>query len=81
MYFMAFSTDGGASFGPNIQVAEAASNAAAAQNGIGYGDYTGLAFTAGVAHPAWADNSNSTADNPDSALSAFDVYSASVPLS
>ena len=81
MYFMAFSTDGGASFGPNIQVAEAASNAAAAQNGIGYGDYTGLAFTARVAHPAWADNSNSTADNPDGALSAFDVYSASVPLS
>jgi hypothetical protein len=62
-------------------VAEGASNAADAQNGIGYGDYTGLAFTAGVAHPAWADNSNSTLDNPDGGLSAFDVYSASVPLS
>lgn len=81
MYFMAFSTDGGASFGRNVQVAEAASNAAAAQNGIDYGDYAGLAFTAGIAHPVWADNSNSTRDNPDGALSAFDLFTAAVPLS
>jgi hypothetical protein len=80
MYFLAFSTDGGASFARNIQVAAGASNAQDAHNEIDYGDYTGLAFAAGIAHPVWADNSDSTADNPDGSLSAFDIYTASVPL-
>ena len=35
-----------------------------------------LAF--GVAHPAWADNSNSTGDNPDGTLHGLDVYSAAI---
>src|SRR5205085_2161367 len=42
------------------------------------GDYSGLSFFGGVAHPAWADNSNSTGNNPDGALHQLDVYTASV---
>lgn len=79
MYYLTFSADGGATFGTNIQVAEGASNAEAARNGVDYGDYTGLAFVAGVAYPVWADNSNSTGDNPNGTLSRFDVYTAPVP--
>ncbi|MEP6759277.1 MAG: sialidase family protein [Actinomycetota bacterium] len=78
MYALAFSADGGASWTAPQMVSEAASNAAASRNLIEYGDYTGLAFTFGIAHPAWADNSNSTGDNPDGTLHAFDVYTAAV---
>jgi hypothetical protein len=61
-----------------VQVSQGVSNAVAARNGIDFGDYTGLAFHAGIAMPAWADNSNSTGDNPDGALHAFDIYTARV---
>ena len=40
---------------------------------IQYGDYSGLAYFQGVIHPIWADNSNSTANNPDG-TSRFDAY-------
>ena len=39
---------------------------------------SGLAFYAGVAHPAWSDNSNSTGDNPDDTLFKLDIYTAAV---
>jgi hypothetical protein len=39
-----------------------------------------MAFAAGAFHPVWADNSNSTLDNPDGALSKFDVYTARVSV-
>jgi hypothetical protein len=35
-------------------------------------------FGGGVAHPAWSDNSNSTATNPDGALKKLDIYTAAV---
>ena len=38
----------------------------------------GLAFAFGIAHPAWADNSDSTGANPDGTRHAFDVYTAAV---
>ena len=79
-YYVAVSRDAGASFSPNVRVSTGTSNAAAAHNGIEYGDYTGLGFVGGVIHPAWADNSDSTGDNPDGALSRFDVYSAAVTV-
>jgi hypothetical protein len=77
-----FSAEGQA-FTPNIQISAGTSNAADAHNGIDYGDYTGLSFVDGIAHPAWADNSNSTGQNPDGALHALDIYTAAVrsPLS
>jgi hypothetical protein len=74
---MSFSPDGVTWSTPQM-ISEGASNARASGNAIDFGDYTGLAFSAGVAHPAWADNSNGTGDNPDGTLHAFDVYSAAV---
>ena len=74
----AFSTDGGASFEPNIQISAGTSNSDDSGNGIDYGDYSGLSFYGGVAHPAWSDNSNSTGTNPNGALSKLDIYTAAV---
>jgi hypothetical protein len=80
-FWGAFSTDGGGSFGPNIQISAGTSNSHDSGNGIDYGDYTGLSFYAGIAHPAWADNSNSTDNNPDGALHQLDIFTAAVARS
>jgi hypothetical protein len=77
-FWGSFSTNGGASFGPNVQISAGTSNAPDSGNGIDYGDYTGLAFYGGIAHPAWADNSNSTGNNPDGALHQLDIYTTAV---
>ena len=76
-FWGAFSSDG-QTFSPNVQISAGTSNSQDAHNGIDYGDYTGLSYFGGVAHPAWADNSNSTGNNPDGALHQLDVYTASV---
>lgn len=79
-YFGSFSVDGGATFGANVQISAGTSNQAnsvAALKKVDYGDYTGNAFAGGRLVPAWADNSNSTGDNPDGATN-FDVYTAIV---
>jgi hypothetical protein len=76
----AFSTDGGLTFTKNIQISAGASNSHDSGNGIDFGDYANVAFDAGVAHATWADNSNSTGNNPDGTLHQLDVYTASVPL-
>ena len=65
----------------NQQISAGSSNANDANNEIDLGDYSGLAFTHGVLMPAWADNSNSTGDNPNHALHALDVYTARVNAS
>jgi hypothetical protein len=75
----AFSLDGGQSFTKNIQISAGTSNSHDSGNNIDYGDYSGLSFGGGVAHPAWADNSNSTGDNPGGALHELDIYTAAVP--
>ena len=80
MYYVTFSTDGGATFSPAVAASAGVSNAKAAQNGIDYGDYSGLAFYGGIAMPAWSDNSNSTGDNPGGARKTFDIYTARVTL-
>jgi hypothetical protein len=76
-FWGAFSNDGQA-FTSNIQLSAGTSNSHDAHNGIDYGDYSGLSFYGGIAHPAWADNSNSTGNNPDGALHQLDVYTAAV---
>jgi hypothetical protein len=43
------------------------------QADIQFGDYSGLAYFQGIAHPSWADDSNSTGDNPDG-TSRYDAY-------
>jgi len=73
-----FSTDGGASFARNIQISAGTSDSHDSTNGIDYGDYSGLSFFGGVAHPAWSDNSNSTGTNPNGALFKLDIYTAAV---
>jgi hypothetical protein len=78
-FWGAFSTNGGTSFTPNVQISAGTSNSHDSGNGIDYGDYTGLAFYGGIAHPAWSDNSNSTGNNPDGALHQLDIYTAAVP--
>jgi len=78
-FWGAFSADGAISFTPNIQISAGTSNSPRPSNVIDYGDYSGLSFFAGVAHPRWSDNSNSTGNNPDGALRQLDVYTAAVP--
>jgi hypothetical protein len=82
--FATVSHTGGVSFLPNVQVAAGPSNANDAPDNlgsqIGFGDYTGLAFYGGVFHPSWADNSNSTGNNPDGRLSGLDAYTAAVTV-
>src|SRR5438034_2215250 len=78
-FWGAFSTNDGQTFTKNIQISAGTSNSHDSGNGIDYGDYTGLSFYGGIAHPAWADNSNSTGNNPDGALHQLDIYTAAVP--
>ncbi|TML05700.1 MAG: exo-alpha-sialidase [Actinobacteria bacterium] len=77
-FWGAFSNDG-QTFTNNLQISAGTSNSYDAHNRIDYGDYTGLSFYGGIAHPAWADNSNSTGNNPDGTLHQLDVYTAAVP--
>jgi len=77
-FWGAFSVDG-VSFGANRQISAGTSNSHVSGNRIDYGDYTGLAFSGGIARPAWSDNSNSTGTNPDGALGKLDIYTAAVP--
>lgn len=64
----------GATVSPNFRISTGTSNAAAAQNGLDFGDTIGLAFHAGSLYPLWTDNSNSTGDNPDGTRSKLDLY-------
>jgi hypothetical protein len=82
-FWAAVSTNGGVSFLPNVKVSAGVSSAlATGQLGskFDYGDYSGLTFFGGVFYPCWADNSNSTGDNPDGAMNYFDIYTARVTV-
>lgn len=79
-FFATISKDRGAIFLPNIRVSGGQSDAHLVTWLPGakvrdYGDYTGLAFHAGFFVPAWADNSNSTANQPNpDGTAKFDIY-------
>jgi hypothetical protein len=75
----AVSIDGGVSFLPNVKVSAGMSSGIAAGS-FDFGDYSGLAFESGAFYPCWADNSNSTGDNPAGAGGAFDMYTARVTV-
>jgi len=82
-FWAAVSTNGGASFLPNVKVSAGVSSALATGalgNKFDYGDYSGLTFFGGVFYPCWSDNSNSTGDNPNGALNYFDMYTARVTV-
>lgn len=77
------STDGGTTFLPNVKVSAGVSSAlvsAITSTKFDFGDYTGLAFYGGTFYPCWADNSNSTGDNPAGAGGNFDLYTARVTV-
>ena len=77
----AFSDDGGATFGPNFQISEGASNEFNALDDLfDFGDYSWVAFTHGVVLPVWSDNSDSTGNNPDGPNSGFDLYTARIEV-
>jgi len=78
--YASVSKDGGASFLPNRRISRGVSNDDQAQNGIDYGDYEGLAFQSGSYFYVWADNSNSTGDNPDGTLNDLEIYTARVRI-
>jgi hypothetical protein len=78
MIYGSFTKDGGLTFAGNRRISKGVSNAAQANNLIDYGDYEGLAFYGGAYFYVWADNSNSTGDNPDGTLNHLDIYTARV---
>jgi hypothetical protein len=79
-FWGSFSTDGGLTFSPNMQISAGTSNSHDSTNHIDYGDYSGLAFYGGIAHPAWSDNSNSTGNNPNGPLNKLDIFTTAIRL-
>ena len=82
--FASVSVDGGTNFLANRRVSTGTSNEANANPpdpccaDLDYGDYTGLDYFGGSFYPVWADNSNSTNNNPDGTGHQFDIYTARV---
>jgi hypothetical protein len=75
------STDGGKTFLPNIKLSAGQSTSGGAfSGGFDYGDYSGIDFFNGRFIGGWADNSNSTGDNPDGALTFKDIYVGKVSV-
>src|ERR1043166_4683450 len=79
-YFGTYSTDGGATWAPNVRFSGGFSNATASANGIDYGDYVGLTAYAGKLYTLWADNANCDGTNANGTLHAFDLYSDPLTL-
>ena len=79
-FWGAVSTNGGGSFGPNFRISSGQSNNDPSSSTTDYGDYTTADAYGGTLHAFWADNSNSTGNNPAGANSTFDMYTASVPI-
>ena len=82
-FFATISTDGGATFWPNFRVSGTGKSNARSAYPVGpaldYGDYSDIAFQNGVFFSIWADNSNSTGDNPaEGTLKKFDIYTRKV---
>lgn len=75
--FCTIATPTGASpaFMTNVKISDGASTSSANPNQ--FGDYSGLAYFQGLAHPIWGDTSNSGGLNPDG-TTEFDAYTDSV---
>ena len=86
--YLARSSDGGATFGPNVLVTNARSNehdcagvfpCAAINYGNQQGDYSGLVAYGGVAHPIWTDSRRNQASVAGCSVGAMEeVFTASV---
>lgn len=78
-FYASVSFDGGEHWAPNVRVSAGTSTESASPNPNDFADYTALTFYNGTFHPVWADNSNSTADNPDGAT-RMEIYTARVTV-
>lgn len=79
--FGSISRDGGVTWEANVQIAVGLTDATvSAAQGFDFGDYDKMDFHAGVFYRAWADNSNSTGDNPAGANDDLDLYIAKVTV-
>ena len=72
---MATPTGASPTFLGDAQISAGAS--ASSGTAMDFGDYSGLAYFQGLAHPAWPDRSNSTGDNP-AGTATFDAYTERV---
>ena len=79
-YYASSSTDGGVTWAPNTRLSGGFSNAAAAGNGVDYGDYVGATAAGGNFVAVWADNANCDGTNPNGTLHAFDLYMGKLTL-
>src|SRR6266851_3643545 len=75
--FGTVSDNGGLSFLPNVQISTGTSNGSLVDSPFDYGDYDKMTFDNGMFWRSWADNSNSTGDNPNG-TGALDIYTAKV---
>jgi hypothetical protein len=73
------SVDGGQTFLPNVKISAGMTTGVGLGSGNELGDYLGLDFSGGTAYPVWADDSNSTGDNPNG-TGNLDYYGARVTL-
>jgi PEP-CTERM motif len=73
------SIDGGLTFLPEVKISAGSTSGVGLGGGNELGDYLGLDFYNGVFYPVWADNSNSTGDNPNG-TSNLDYYGARVTV-
>jgi hypothetical protein len=79
--FGSVSHDGGLTWEKNFQISTGVIDATTSGAGtFNYGDYDKMDFAKGVFYRSWADNSNSTSDNPAGALGALDIYTAQVTV-
>jgi hypothetical protein len=80
--YASISVNGGVSFLPNVRVSAGTSRSAASEppaqgvRPLGFRDYESADFYGGAFYPVWADNSNSTGDNPDAPH--LDIYTSRV---
>jgi hypothetical protein len=80
--FGAVSLDGGLTFTPNFQISDGTSISPGIANPAYYfdfGDYDHMTFNNGVFWRTWADDSNSTGDNPTGTAS-LNIYTAQVDV-
>jgi hypothetical protein len=73
------SLDGGVTFLPEVKISAGSTTGVGKGFGNELGDYLGLDFYGGVFHPCWADDSNSTGNNPDG-TNNLDFYTAAVTV-
>jgi hypothetical protein len=73
------SVDGGLTFLPEVKISAGSTSGVGLGGGNELGDYLGLDFYNNILYPVWADDSNSTGDNPDGTAN-LDYYGAAVTL-